>query len=192
MGNAFQSVFPSIPDSDEHNYFLDPKIVNPVGQVPFNDGATGFRVNKEEFLYLRDKAIQNGGSSIKVAQFFWHLRQFLCILWLAILVWRTIMLFTDTNVEEADLVIDLVIYLASVLALIIISKIVGNYYAKQGAKGIKVFLNQQNAILYNKRGLNWKVHPACLYLQLEMQEYNGGASYIAPQVNAGESDEECK
>ena len=189
MGNALQSVLPSIPNSDEKNYYIDPKIINPVGHVNFNSGATSFRVSKEEFLYLRDKSIQNGGSAIKIAQFLWYFRQFLILFLLAILVWRTILLFTDTSVEESQLIIGLVIYFCSTIAVIIITKVLGNYYAKQASKGIKAFLGQQNSILYNKRGLNWKIHPSCVYLQLEMQDYNRGNSYTAPNVNSNASDE---
>jgi len=182
-------MFPSIPPSDENNYSFDPKIVNKFGTVNFDPNATKYRVSKEEFLYLRDKAIQNGGSYIKIAQTLWFIRHILILAWLALVVWRIIAIFLVASDYRGSAIIQLVIYFFVSLVVVIFIKFLGDYYAKQGCKGIKTFLNQQNNILYNKRGLHWKIHPACHFMQLSIDEDSRPNNYIAPVIGAGQDTE---
>jgi len=185
-----QAMFPSIPKSSENNYSFDPKIVNKYGAVHFDASATKYRVSKEEFLYLRDKAIQNGGSSIKAAQILWLTRHILLLVWIALIVWKIIGIFTVSSDYRSTAIVQLVIYFFSNLLIFLLIKFLGDYYAKQGCKGIKTFLNQQNNILYNKRGLHWKIHPTCAFMQLSIDEDSTRPNnYVAPVITTTQDSE---
>jgi len=179
-------MFASIPASDENNYSFDPKIINKYGRVNFDPSATKFRVSKEEFLYLRDKAIQNGGPAIIIAQSIWFVTHILILAWLAITVWKIIAIFLAASDSRSSAIISFVLYFFINLVILILAKFLGYYYAKQGCKGIKAFLNQQNNILYNKRGLHWKIHPACYFMQLSIDEDSRANNYVAPVITTGQ------
>ena len=190
MGSIIQSVFPTIPQSTENSYHFDPRIINAWAKPRFDPEKTKNRISNEEFLYLRDKVIQNGGSSIKIARFLWFLRRLLLLVWLAIFTWRFILIFTDNSHEKSDLILQAVIYAVGILVLIILVRILGDYYAKRGTRNIKTFLNQQNTILYNRRNLNWRIHPTCVFMQLGMDEDAKGSLYVPPNTHFSSQESE--
>jgi len=180
MGNAFKTAFPIIPSSNERSYYIDPKIINKLGKIDYNPKCTNYRVNKEEFLYLRDKAAEKGGSPIKIAQIFWFARQTLFILLIIILIVNLARILSGEENMLKDLIVETIVYTITIIIVIIMTRIFGDHFARKGTMTIKVFLREQNNILYRRRGLYWRIHPTCVYIQLVMDEDYRESTYIAP------------
>lgn len=183
MGSILKKIIPTVPKSTDNLYNFDPQLINKWRPVKFDSGRTGFRVSKEEIGYLQAKMLQNGGSSLKTAQILWLLRRVFLVIWIVISIWRLVVLCVDKDKSDhSENVASFVACLIGILAFVILLRMIGDMFAQKASKQIRAFLNQQNAILYSKRGLGWRINSTCRYMQLGMDEGVTESMYQPPSV----------